>query len=432
MKIIVHKGTHDIGGTCVEIAAGSSRIIVDIGIPLQENGEAFNFRKYRHIVGQELVRQGRLPDVKGLYKWDKGSKPVDAILISHSHLDHYGYLPYVNPAIPIFASRGCKELMGIAYYFGQSDHDPRRVIVKRPWAYFDDVPGFAVRPYLVDHSAPDAFAYLIKPKAGGKRIFYSGDFRGHGKKKVLFEKMVKDPPRDIDILMLEGTTVGSARDGEQASELEIEQALAKLFDKTNRLIVFSCSHQNVDRLTALYNACLRSGKTLVMIPYTAYVLLRLRILSAKIPQFYMSRVRVFFEKTRNTEKALSDKRLMLAMRKRKIQYPEIAASAKNVVVLDSYFVRKHFLTRGLLDKALVVYSKWHGYLESEEPFWKACRVPVKEIHSSGHASVDELKELVAAMDPARIIPIHTQDPRKFRDYFGDRVMDVSDGQAIEL
>ena len=42
---------------------------------------------------------------------------------------------------------------------------------------------FRVTPYLVDHSAFDAYALLVE--ADGKRVFYSGDFRGHGRKRKL-------------------------------------------------------------------------------------------------------------------------------------------------------------------------------------------------------------------------------------------------------
>ena len=34
MKIIVHRGSHEVGGNCVEISHEQSRIILDIGLPL--------------------------------------------------------------------------------------------------------------------------------------------------------------------------------------------------------------------------------------------------------------------------------------------------------------------------------------------------------------------------------------------------------------
>ena len=54
--------------------------------------------------------------------------------------------------------------------------------------YYDPVtavPGFTVEPYSVDHSAYDAYMFLVEaadPAYGnGKRvILHTGDFRGHG------------------------------------------------------------------------------------------------------------------------------------------------------------------------------------------------------------------------------------------------------------
>ncbi|MFH0785747.1 MAG: hypothetical protein V2B20_27885 [Pseudomonadota bacterium] len=58
-------------------------------------------------------------------------------------------------------------------------------------------------PLLVDHSVVDACSFLIEVE--GKRLLYSGDFRAHGRKSVLFDRNVKYPPENIDVLMMEGT-----------------------------------------------------------------------------------------------------------------------------------------------------------------------------------------------------------------------------------
>ena len=39
MKIIIHRGTHEIGGSCVEIRSKKSRILIDIGMPLVKKAE---------------------------------------------------------------------------------------------------------------------------------------------------------------------------------------------------------------------------------------------------------------------------------------------------------------------------------------------------------------------------------------------------------
>ena len=45
MQLTIHRGAKEIGGSCVEINAGSSRIIADIGIPLHDvDGSDFSDR----------------------------------------------------------------------------------------------------------------------------------------------------------------------------------------------------------------------------------------------------------------------------------------------------------------------------------------------------------------------------------------------------
>lgn len=65
-----------------------------------------------------------------------------------------------------------------------------------------DVGRFRVMPFLNDHSAFDAYSMLIG--AGGRRLFYTGDIRGHGRKKDIFAELLRDPPSDVDVLLMEG------------------------------------------------------------------------------------------------------------------------------------------------------------------------------------------------------------------------------------
>ncbi|MFW6015090.1 MAG: hypothetical protein ACOCRK_01480 [bacterium] len=89
MQIIVYRGTHEIGGSCVEIIKKNNRIIIDMGIPLVDaSGDKFSFNEYINLSGPELVKIGILPDIKGIYYWDKEQSKIDGLLISHSHQDH--------------------------------------------------------------------------------------------------------------------------------------------------------------------------------------------------------------------------------------------------------------------------------------------------------------------------------------------------------
>jgi ribonuclease J len=88
MRLIVHRGTKEISGSCVELVTAESRILIDFGMPLvNANREPFDSKVLTGKWPEELKRLGVLPNIKGLYRDE--AKSVDAILISHSHMDHY-------------------------------------------------------------------------------------------------------------------------------------------------------------------------------------------------------------------------------------------------------------------------------------------------------------------------------------------------------
>lgn len=66
MRIIIHRGAKEIGGICVELEAGKSRILIDLGIPLvtpaQERFDARSGRckNYTHF----LTTRYQCPDIE--------------------------------------------------------------------------------------------------------------------------------------------------------------------------------------------------------------------------------------------------------------------------------------------------------------------------------------------------------------------------------
>ena len=67
MELTIYRGTHEIGGNCVEIRSGSSRIVLDIGIPLFDaDGEPFNSKLREGKTTKELLAAKILPGVPGV------------------------------------------------------------------------------------------------------------------------------------------------------------------------------------------------------------------------------------------------------------------------------------------------------------------------------------------------------------------------------
>jgi ribonuclease J len=106
-----------------------------------------------------------------------------------------------------------------------------------------------------------------------RRLFYSGDLRAHGRKPGAFHRMLADPPRDVDVLLLEGTRVRPDGEDDRCSltEHELELALVERFQATARLALVLASAQNLDRLVTAYRAARRARRKLVVDLYTATV-----------------------------------------------------------------------------------------------------------------------------------------------------------------
>jgi ribonuclease J len=427
MLLTIHRGAKKIGGNCIELQSSASRILIDFGLPLvDENRERFDSDKIKNKSKEELIKSKILPDIKGLYKDEEVA--FDAILLSHSHQDHYGLLSFVNPDIPIYLSQGCKELIEISQFFGQTDFQPINAQFVKSWLPFK-IGDFEITPYLVDHSAFDALAFLIE--AEGKRIFYSGDFRGHGRKSVLFKKMLERPLNDITCLILEGSMFGRDK-GEFQSETDVENKLAELLQDKERLYFVACSSQNIDRIVSIYKACVRANRIFVIDPYTALILHKLEKISDKIPQSdWGKNIRIFFVPNSYTAKMAEDKSLF-KFKSAKITYEQIHDMRNQLVVKDTYMTKQIFAEKKYLENATLIYSMWEGYLSGVESFWKDNEVPILKIHCSGHAYVEELRKFVQAIKPRYIVPIHTFLPEKYSEYLGSNIKLVNDGEEVDI
>jgi ribonuclease J len=87
---------------------------------------------------------------------------------------------------------------------------------------------------------------------------------------------------------------------------------------------------------------------------------------------------------------------------------------------------------GVLDHcSLALWSMWDGYLAEPSGLrltraLAASGVPFRSLHTSGHASVPDLKRLVDALAPGQVVPIHTDGSDRFSALF-ERVTSHPDG-----
>lgn len=249
MRVRIHRGAHEIGGNCVEVEHDGRRIVLDVGRPLTADWD------------DEVP----LPNVPGLTDGDVSTLGV---FISHYHADHCGLADQIRLGVPIFMGAATQRILHAASFWTRGLDVPVAGHLGHRTPL--EVGPFTVTPFLNDHSAYDAYSLLVE--AGGRRLFYTGDIRGHGRKAGIFEELLRKPPGDVDAMLMEGTNIQPGLpDKPTSTEADVEQALIDQFRTTAGLALVVTSAQNVDRLVTIYRAALQADRDLVVDAYTADV-----------------------------------------------------------------------------------------------------------------------------------------------------------------
>ena len=415
MSLTIHSGTHEIGGSCVEICSDKTKILIDLGMPL-------DYDKRSREEQTEIRHNAE--------EWCKGT---DAILLSHAHADHYGFLGLLPQDTPIYATEETFAMLALDGILGD---DPTKHLEKRPLTSGQscEVADIKVTAYIVDHSAYGACAYLIE--CDGKRILYSGDIRLHGVKGVLYRNL----PKDVDYLLLEGTNV--LRTKNNPTEREVENQFVEAFNEAPAALhLIWCSAKNIDRICALFRACIRCGRTLVLDPYTANVLAEVAQLNPHIPTVTTAKqMRVYFPyylTKRLLERNPESYIYSLEPRKNKVSYDDFITNPKRYVMLVRPSALS-YLEKLSIRHIRLIKSIWGGYwnepnTERFRSWAKEHCEAVKDIHSSGHADTQSLQRLVEHIRPQMIVPIHTDAPKQFSDIFvNNNVKCLDDNEVLYL
>ncbi len=433
MELTIRRGTNEIGGTCIEISTAKTRLLVDFGMPLvNSKREPFVFDNFKQFSVDELINQGILPNIQGAYS---NQEPlVNGLLLSHAHADHFGLMHYLHPQIPVWLGEASHSILEINRIFLQ-----RETIIKNPNYFNSNKPFFIgdskITPYLNDHSAFDAYSFLIE--AEGKKVFYSGDFRGHGRKEKAYRWFLHNTPKDVDYLLVEGTTVGR-KDKNQLTEDDLEDELRSIFQKSENINYIYTSSQNIDRLVSIYKACSKAQKTFVVDIYTANVLDTLaRFSKLPTPLKGFNNVKVLYPyrfTTKLIKQGLGDRAYMF--KSHKIQKSEISANPSKYVLLVrpsmDIDINKIDATHGNL-----IYSMWQGYKDqpSTKRFLNMLQSKnfcIIDLHTSGHADISTLVEYADKISPRVIIPIHTFYKKDYSSIFKQKVLELNDNEVVTL
>ena len=143
MQIIIHRGSHQIGGIATEIRTASTRILIDMGDEL----------------GMESDFISKPLSIRGV---TDSNSTCDAVLFTHYHGDHIGQMMNVRKDIPLFMGSLAKEIILATI----KDKDCLKLLVEKANTFLPgkvlQIGDIFVTPFSVDHSACDSYMFLIE------------------------------------------------------------------------------------------------------------------------------------------------------------------------------------------------------------------------------------------------------------------------------
>ncbi len=338
VSITIYDGAETIGGNKIHVEEDGRGVFLDFGKNFAKSGAFFSeFLNERPGRGLNDAFFLDLVPKLNIYRPDLGtadlpltgfpSPQVDAVLISHAHVDHFGSIGLLNENIPIIATpvsiaimKGMQDTSPTGgsdtiYFSKKEPNDEKGLLLKsgkdsyqcrnfyctgkpleslrgflssRPsgekvrktlvpgiFASFGelDLP-FEVKPYDVDHSIYGSCAYLLMAQ---KTIAYTGDFRLHGKQGNKTREFA-EAAKDADILICEGTRV-TRKNGcdvkEPVSEESVRETCRSVVESAKGLVIADFSPRNFERLESFLAIAKKTGRELVVTAKDMYLFLAL-------------------------------------------------------------------------------------------------------------------------------------------------------------
>jgi len=492
-SITFYGGVHEIGGNKFLVEDKGTKIFLDFGMQMGKANQYFaefvNPRMCNSL--GDLFEFELLPKIKGLYRRDYAKHmgfdgnedtEIDAVILTHAHVDHAAYIHYLRPEIPIYCSEATKLIMQAFQDTGSSEEYvtykenfkitrksngevsrnrgndnklPRKIVTFTEAKKFS-INSIEVEPIYVDHSLPGVCGFIFHTSRGS--IGYTGDIRFHGRRESSTKDFIdKCSNSDIDILLCEGTRIA-----EQFSqtELDVESNVRTIIQKTKNLVTCTYPTRDLDRMLSFYLASKESGRNLVIDLKQAYILKlfnQTEFLKDVYPSPKDNGIKIY--KPRKSW-GLIDKDINFWTKKvllgdydnwadefldyeNSIDHRDVSSHQNEMVFYcsdfqlqelidvrpkeDSVYIRSStepFDDDMRLDQERVKRWLLHFGLLKKEVDWN-------HIHVSGHGSGDQIKRIIEGTDSKILVPVHTEH-EEFHKKWHPQVKEVQLNGSIIL
>ncbi|MCV0400162.1 MAG: MBL fold metallo-hydrolase [Nitrosarchaeum sp.] len=490
--ITFHGGVNDIGGNKFLVKDKDTTIFMDFGMSFSHEGKFFsqflNARASNSLI--DLFELGILPKIKGLYRRDFAKHmgfggdeetQVDGILLTHAHVDHCAYIPYLRADIPIFCSEESKLIMQnfddtgndqyltlkekfqvyqnskgeISRATGDKVLAPRIIKIFQSNKEFS-IDSIKVEPLPVDHSIAGVHAFILHTSEGS--IGNTADLRFHGRRSKDTEKFVdRCGESSLDYLLCEGTRVDALP---SLTEYDVETNVSEIVNNTKGLAICGYPIRDLDRLLSFYESAKQTNRDLVIDMKQAY-LLKLFYESENLRGHYPSptdkNIKIYIPRG---SWGLIDKDLDKFSRRQlymdyaewqrefldypnAIDYRGIKANQKDFIFFCSDFrlqdlidikpdegatyirsLTEPFDTEMELKEEQVKNWFTHFGILKKEQNWH-------QIHVSGHGDGTQIKKVIEGSNSKKLVPIHTQHD-EYHKKWHTNVISVNQHESVSL
>ena len=252
MKFYFAGGAMEVGGSCIHLQIAGKGILMDCGIRQSGNREAF-------------------PDFRGIQ--ERGG--VDAILISHAHMDHTGSLPVISKAYPaarIYMTKMAMEQTRVLLFDSLKLMDRREEEIPQysredvlsmleritPIAYQQEMPipelNMKVTAYPAGHIAGAACLYLQTEEGS---IFYSGDVSGFAQQTI---EGIGIPKLRPDAAILESTYGNRLHASRSLEEARLVETVADCARKGMKVLIPSFALGRSQEVLLILRKAMGDGK----------------------------------------------------------------------------------------------------------------------------------------------------------------------------
>lgn len=345
---------------------------------------------------------------------DQIKPKLKGFVITHGHLDHMGALPHILPKynVPVYGSRfTIGRVEEIFENFGLPMPDGfelKTVIMNEDTHERLKLGDFYVELIRVTHSIPGSTMVIVDTPVG--RLLNTGDFRldpnplDHERTDVArLEELAKE---GVHVLMSESTT--SERPGRTPSESTIEQSFIDIMDRAPGRIFVAIFSTNVNRIQMIVNAAVHHNRKIALDGRSMISTLEMAVRNG-----FMKIPKGTFVPIANVPNMKDDEVVVVctggqgepnsALQRMSMgDHKHVTLKEQDTVVLSSTPIPETgndaligTMVDDLMRKGVHVYRHETHDLDGCGP-----------LHVSGHASIEEYRDMIRMTRPKFFIPIY--------------------------